>query len=75
LPDGRLVTASYYYNAAAASYDYNARVWTEDLHDNTWQSVVLRGHTRMVTGVAVLSDGRLVTTSDDQTVRVWGIVE
>ena len=35
------------------------------------EPVVLRGHTRGVTSVIALGNGRLASASDDKTVRVW----
>ena len=34
---------------------------------------VLEGHTHWVTCVSVLPDGRVVSGSDDKTLRVWDI--
>jgi len=56
---------------ASASADGSVRVWSAT--DGTCE-VARLGHTDEVTQLAVLPDGRLVSGSDDGTVRVWGKV-
>jgi hypothetical protein len=49
------------------------RIWNAD---GTGQPIVLRGHAGVVSSVAFSRDGeRVVTTSFDQTVRLWADLE
>ncbi|MFK3980553.1 NB-ARC domain-containing protein [Micromonospora sp. NPDC050397] len=53
---------------ASGGYDRNLRVW-----DATLGTVrhVLRGHKKTIAAIRALPDGRLLTGSEDGTVRVW----
>jgi WD40 repeat protein len=53
---------------ASGGYDRNVRVW-----DATLGTVrhVLRGHAKTIAAIRALPDGRLLTGSEDGTVRVW----
>jgi WD40 repeat protein len=54
------------------SRDDTARVW--DLSDLATTSIVLHGHERDITSIAISPDSRwLVTGSQDSTARVWDL--
>ncbi|PYH79665.1 WD40 repeat-like protein [Aspergillus uvarum CBS 121591] len=54
----------------SGSYDDTIRVWREDLDD--WGQVAcLRGHGGTVWGYRTLSGPRIISCSDDRSVRVW----
>lgn len=44
------------------------------LDSNTWKSIrTFEGHSDAVTCLAVLPDGRIISASDDMTIRIWDI--
>lgn len=53
---------------ASGGFDRNLRVWDATL--GTARDV-LHGHKKTIAAVRALPDGRLLTGSDDGTVRVW----
>ena len=54
---------------ASASHDMTVRLWTIP----SGESLVLRGHTAEVTGIAQQNDGRLVSVGDDRRLVVWDL--
>ncbi|HYG58748.1 MAG TPA: GTP-binding protein [Symbiobacteriaceae bacterium] len=64
LPDGKLVSGS---------ADGTVRMW--DVHSGT-QSMVLEGHTNVVTAVSVSRDGQIIAAYDkDRVVRLWSVAK
>jgi len=70
---------------ASGGYDHTIRLWEvlDEAHVASSMSgdqpmerqsmLWMRGHTDCITGVAWLADGRLISASDDRTLRVWKI--
>lgn len=63
--DGRLL--------ATGSSDSVVRVWDLDVADPSATPDELRGHRGMVTQVTFDIENRLISTSDDKTVRLWPV--
>ncbi|MDO8507947.1 MAG: hypothetical protein Q7S53_05295 [bacterium] len=39
--------------------------------EGEWNVKVLQGHKELVTGIQVLTDGRIISISEDETMRIW----
>ena len=59
---------------ATTGRDMQVKIWDVTSHEGQ-PSLILRGHSDIVTGVAFASDNsdRLATSSDDRTVKVWDL--
>jgi WD40 repeat protein len=59
--------------AASGSADNTVRVWYLPDDGKDVEPIVLEGHTREVTAIAFLSEGRILSASQDQTMRLWNV--
>jgi WD40 repeat protein len=59
--------------AASGSADNTVRVWYLPDDGKVMEPIVLEGHTREVTAIAFLSEGRILSASQDQTMRLWNV--
>ena len=67
---GLLLLAQMVKTIVSGGEDYTIKIW--DLATGTLKDI-LRGHTQVVTSVAIGADGQnIISGSDDQTIKVWG---
>jgi WD40 repeat protein len=59
--------------AASGSADHTVRVWYLPDDGKDVAPIVLEGHTREVTALAFLSEDRILSASQDRTMRLWNV--
>lgn len=54
-------------------YDSTINIWNLDDKSNIVSCLILKGHTKEVTCIAGLPDGRICSGSEDGTIKIWNI--